>query len=84
MKERVARVSIKVETLEKVITLIECGDWENAVSILRFASKVELRRIIREKRRKCYLEMKKALEADDMETARVKERELEIYDRYVL
>ena len=84
MKQRVARVSIKVETIERVITLIECGDWEGAVSILRFASKTELRRIISAKRQKCYLEMRAALEAGDMETAEIKQKELYSYSRYVL
>ena len=84
MAERVERVNIKVETLEHLISLLEDGNVEEALGILRFASRAELRRIMRADQRKCYLEMRTALRRKQYDKVREYEAQLKAYEKYFL
>lgn len=84
MADRVDRVSIKVESLERIISLLENGNTEDAIDLLRFASRVELRRQLRAQQRETYCKMRLAFRRKQYEEGREYEAQLKAYEQYFL
>ena len=84
MADRVDRVNIKVESLERIIGLLEDGNIQDAIGLLRFACRVDLRREMREKQRKLYLAMRTAYRRKQIEQAHEYEAQLKAYEQFFL